>query len=156
MIIDLIKAFKDAYNKIYAEKITAKNHIKEIKELLKEWEDRNNNIRLAEKILKDNWHYLPIIQRRDFIQKTVDLIDYGFDVKYNDDGTITYFCLYNNGLKDIYNNICYMIKGYLGEMKHSYKHNDYQDVIDTYQDCINRINEKLETYQIINSNKDNE
>ena len=89
MIIDLIKAFKDAYNKIYAEKITAKNHIKEIKELLKEWEDRNNNIRLAEKILKDNWHYLPIIQRRDFIQKTVDLINYGFDVKYNDDGTIT-------------------------------------------------------------------
>jgi len=156
MIIELFKAFKDAYIKIYAEKIAAKKYIKEIKNLRKEWEDRANDITSVERILQNNWRFLPINQRKDYIQKTIDLIHYGFDVEYHDDGTRTYNGGYNNGLRYIYNDIFLIVRGYLNEMKYSYKHNEYQDVISTYRECINKINEKLEMYHIINNIKDNE
>lgn len=155
MIIELIKAFKDAYNKIYAEKIIAKKRIKEIEKLLKEWENRIDDIKLVEKTLIDNWHYLPIKQRKDYIQKTVDLIHYGFDIEYHDDGRCTYYGGYYYGLKKIYKNIVDVLQSYKNDMKHSYKNYEYDYVINDYIECSNKINLLMEKYGILEKSDNN-
>ena len=149
MIIDLIQAIKDAYNKIYAEKIEAKSKIKIAKKLFNEWKDRANNIKLVENLLKDNWQFLPIKQRKDYIQKTVDLIHHGFDVEYHEDGSITYYGGYDFGLKNMYDRIVDIIKGNLKDMKDLYENHEYQKVIKAYDNCIDEINEKLVKYHIL-------
>lgn len=156
MIKDLYFAIVKAYKEVYAEKIEAKEKIKEIKNLLKEWENRTEDIKKVENLLTVNWHYLPIKQRKDYIQRTVDLIHYGFDIEYHEDGTRTYYGGYDFGLKKMYKNIADVLQSYNDNMKSLYKKREYDNVIKDYDECINYINSLLEKYGILEKSNNNE
>lgn len=154
MIFDLIIAFKKAWGEINKDKIRSKNQLKDTKIFIKEWKERTEDIKKVEKILSKHWHYLPIVQRQDYIQKTYDLIHYGFDVEYHENGSRTYFGGYDNGLAKIYQLIHDYIVVQYNDMKHYYNKKNYEKVNSIYQTFIKYINEKLEQYHILE--KDNE
>ena len=98
MILDLVIAFKKAWAEINKDKIRSKEQINEIKALMNPWKERASDLKKVEGILSKHWKYLPINQRKDYIQKTYDLLQYGFDA-----GTRTYLRGYPYGLVQIYN-----------------------------------------------------
>ena len=100
-----ILAFKEAYQKINADKIQARNHIKEMEKLQTHFYCDHQIALKIEEYLGAIWQSLPIKQRKDYVQKTLDLFHYGFDVKYHEDGTRTYYGGYDYGLTKIYNHL---------------------------------------------------
>lgn len=154
MILDLVIAFKKAWKEINKDKIRSKEQIKAIKTLANEWKERTEDIKNVEKLLTKNWKYLPIAQRKDYIQKTVDLIHYGFDVEYHDDGTRTYFGSYGYGLTQIYNDTYKFVVYKYNDMKRHYNKRHYATVNSIYKNCIDCINEKLEKYHILENNNE--
>ena len=149
MILDLVVAFKKAWSEINKDKIRSKEQIKAIKSLANEWKERTDDIKKVEDILTKHWKYLPINQRRDYIQKTYDLFHYGFDVEYHEDGTRTYYGGYDYGLVQIYNDTYEYIVNQYNRMKDFYNSKHYEYVNRIYEDCIDRINEKLKQYHIL-------
>ena len=143
-ILDLVIAFKEACGKINKDKIRSQIQLDEIKELVDQWKERVSDIKKVEYILSKHWKYLPITQRKDYIQKTYDLLHYGFDAC-----ACTYLRGYAYGLTQIYNDIYEYISCQYNNMKHHYNKRDYEYVNRIYEDCTSRINEKLEQYHII-------
>ena len=70
MILDLVIAFKKALAEINKDKIRSKEQINEIKALMNQWKERASDIKKVEDILSKHWKYLPIKQRKDYVQKT--------------------------------------------------------------------------------------
>lgn len=154
MILDLVVAFKKAWAEINKDKIRSKEQIKAIKSLANDWKERADDIKKVEVILSKHWKYLPINQRRDYIQKTYDLIHYGFDVEYHEDGTRTYYGGYDYGLVQIYNYIYRYIVCQYNDMKDFYHSKDYESVNRINENCIDHINEKLKQYHILENNNE--
>ena len=152
MILDLFIAYKKAWAEINKDKIRSKEQINEIKSLMKQWKERASDIKKVEDILSKHWKYLPIKQRKDYVQKTYDLIHYGFDVEYHEDGTRTYYGGYDYGLVQIYYCIYKYIVYKYNEMKHHYNKSNYATVNSIYKNCIDNINVKLELYHILENN----
>lgn len=152
MILDLFIAYKKAWAEINKDKIRSKEQINEIKSLMKQWKERASDIKKVEDILSKHWKYLPIKQRKDYVQKTYDLIHYGFDVEYHEDGTRTYYGGYDYGLVQIYYCIYKYIVYKYNEMKHHYNKSNYATVNSIYKNCIGHINVKLELYHILENN----
>jgi len=151
-ILDLVIAFKKAWKEINKDKTRSKEQIKAIKSLVNDWKERGDDIKKVEDILSKHWIYLPINQRRDYVQKTIDLIHYGFDVEYHNDGTRTYFGGYDYGLAQIYDSIYKYIVCKYNDMKHQYNKRNYTTVNSIYENCLDHINEKLEQYNIKKNN----
>ncbi len=149
MILDLVIAFKKAWAEINKDKIRSKEQIKAIKSLANEWKERTDDIKKVEDILSKHWKYLPITQRKDYIQKTYDLLHYGFDA-----GTSTYLSGYAYGLTQIYNDTYEYIVCQYNDMKDFYNSKDYKYVNRVYENCLYRINEKLEQYHILENNNE--
>lgn len=149
MLLDLFIAFKKAWKEINKDKIRSKEQIKEIKSLANDWKERTDDIKKVENILSKHWKYFPINQRKDYIQKTYDLIHYGFDVEYHKDGTRTYYGGYDNGLTKIYNDTFKYIVSQYNDMKDFYHSKAYKCVNSIYERTINNINETLEKYHIL-------
>ena len=154
MLLDLFIAFKKAWREINKDKIRSKGQIKEIKLLANEWKERTDDIGKVENILEKHWEYFPINQRKDYIQKTYDLLHYGFDVEYHKDGTRTYFGSYDNGLTKIYNDTFKYIVSQYNDMKDFYNSKDYEYVNRIYENCLYRINKTLEKYHILENNNE--
>ena len=154
MLLDLFIAFKKAWREINKDKIRSKEQIKEIKSLANDWKERTNDIKKVEDILTKHWKYFPINQRKDYIQKTYDLLHYGFDVEYHKDGTRTYFGAYDNGLTKIYNDTFKYIVSQYNDMKDFYNSKDYEYVNRIYENCIGNINETLKKYHILENNNE--
>lgn len=152
MILDLVIAFKKALAEINKDKIRSKEQINEIKALMNQWKERASDIKKVEDILSKHWKYLPIKQRKDYVQKTYDLLHYGFDVEYHEDGTRTYYGGYDYGLVQMYNDFYKYIVNKYNEMKHHYNKRHYATVNSIYKNCIDHINVKLELYHILENN----
>lgn len=151
-ILDLVIAFKKVWKEINKDKTRSQIQINEIKALMNQWKERTDDIKKVEDILSKHWKYFPINQRKDYIQKTLDLIHYGFDVEYHEDSTRTYNSGYGYGLVQIYNDTYEYIARRYNDMKHHYNKRHYEYVNRIYEDCIDRINEKLEQYHILENN----
>ena len=107
-ILDLVIAFKEACGKINKDKIRSQIQLDEIKELVDQWKGRASDVKKVEDILSKHWKYLPITQRKDYIQKTYDFLHYGFDA-----GTCTYLMGEPYGLVQIYNDTYeYIVRQY--------------------------------------------
>ena len=104
-VFNFIDTFKVTWDEINKDKKRSKKQMQEIKSLANTWKKRAEDIKNVENILKDNWAYLPVDQRKDYIQKTIDLVHHGFNVEYHEDGTRTYYGGYENGLINIYESI---------------------------------------------------
>ena len=149
MILNLIVAFKKAWEEINKDKIRSKEQIDEIKTLMNQWKERTDDFNKVEDILSKHWKYLPITQRKDYIQKTYDLLYYGFDA-----GTRTYLRGYAYGLTQVYNDIYKYIVNKYNEMRHHYNKRHYATVNSIYKNCIDHINVKLELYHILENNNE--
>lgn len=154
MILDLVAAFKKTWAEINKDKIRSKEQIKAIKSLANEWKERTDDIKKVEEILSKHWKYLPINQRKDYVQKTYDLIHYGFDIEYHEDDTRTYSVGYGYGLVQIYDDTYKYIVYKYNDMKRNYNKRNYATVNSIYEYCIDHINEKLEQYHILENNNE--
>lgn len=148
MLFDFIEVFKKTWNETNKDKIRSKEQIKEIEELANTYKKLTEDIKNVYHLLNINWKYLPIKQRKDYIKKTVNLISYGFDIEYHDDGGYTLKGGYANGLINIYESIYKTIMNYHYDMKSYYHEKDYSFVNRLYENCINKVDQTLIKYNI--------
>lgn len=146
-ISDLILAFNKAWKEVNKDKIRSKKQISEIGELVKDWKERIEDMEKIDKIILKHWYYFPIAQRNDYVKKTYDLIHFGIDVEYLDNGE-RYFEECDISLTKICSNIYITILNYFTHMKNYYHTKDYKMVNSLYETCMERINEKLEEYHM--------
>ena len=104
-LFNFIEVFKKTWYETNKDKIRSKEQIKEIEELANTYKKLTEDIKNVYRLLNTNWKYFPIKQRKDYIKKTVNLISYGFDIEYHDDGRYTLNGGYANGLINIYESI---------------------------------------------------
>ena len=126
-IRNYIRAFKDAYKTINSKKFEAK-------EAIDKYKLEVDNIKNVYTVLRDTYEgldavykYLPKQERRDFIQKTLDLLKFGrTDVDENGDrcfkDLIGYIYLYFSQYTDM--------SHFLKVMRLHYNNGHYDDVID--------------------------
>ena len=155
MKIDLIIAIKEAYKKIYADKIKAKKFIKELNDLKLHFSYVSQVSAKIEENLSSIWKDLPIKQRRDYIQKTFDLLHHGFDVTYHEDGSRTYSG-FSFGITAIYKSLENYVNEYIERCRAYYLNHEYQMVESVYNESIADINNKLVRYGILEVKKDDE
>lgn len=134
MIKEFILAYKEAYNKINEEKIKAKDCINHIKRLKKIDTSIYKLLLTTKKNLYDIYIYLPKKQRQDYVQKTIDLLQYGND--FTDDIRVL-------GIIGLYKNVIEIIDDNLQDMKRFYKEKDYNKVISIYNDLIETIDDEF-------------
>lgn len=147
-LFDFIEVFKKTWNETNKDKIRSKEQIKEIEELANTYKKLTEDIKNVYHLLDTNWKYLPIKQRKDYIKKTVNLISYGFDIEYYDDGRYTLNGGYANGLINIYESIYKTLMNYHYDMKSYYHEKDYSFVNRLYENCINKVDQTLIKYNI--------
>lgn len=147
-LFDFIEVFKKTWYETNKDKIRSKEQIKEIEELANTYKKLTEDIKNVYRLLNTNWKYLPIKQRKDYIKKTVNLISYGFDIEYHDDGGYTLNGPYSNGLIQIYESIYKIINNYHYDMKSYYHVKDYSFVNRLYENCINKVDQTLIEYNI--------
>jgi hypothetical protein len=134
MIKEFIWAYKEAYNKINEDKIKAKdciNHIKKLKEI------DTNIYKLClttKKNISDIYKYLPKKQRQDYVQKTLDLLQYGNDFSHD---------LKVLGVIGLYKNVIDILDENLKNMKMFYKDKEYKIVASIYKDLIETVNNEF-------------
>ena len=155
MKLDLIIAIKEAYKKIYADKIKAKKLIKELNDLKLHFSYTSQVSAKIEENLSSIWKDLPIKQRRDYIQKTFDLLHSGFDVTYHEDGSRTYSG-FSFGITAIYKSLENYVNEYIERCRAYYLNHEYQMVESVYNDSIAKINDRLVRYGILEVKKDDE
>lgn len=155
MKIDLIIAIKEAYKKIYADKIKAKKLIKELNDLKLHFSYVSQVSAKIEENLSSIWKDLPIKQRRDYIQRTLDLLQHGFDVTYHEDGSRTYggFCF---GMTAFYKSLEDYVNEDIKRCRDYYLNHEYQMVESVYNKSITEINDRLVRYGILEVKKDDE
>ena len=147
-LFDFIEVFKKTWYETNKDKIRSKEQIKEIEELANTYKKLTEDIKNVYHLLNTNWKYLPIKQRKDYIIKTVNLISYGFDIEYHDDGGYTLKGGYSNGLIQIYESIYKTLMNYHYDMKSYYHEKDYSFVNRLYENCINKVDQTLIEYNI--------
>lgn len=126
---DLIKIFKTTYRTYYAEKIKAKLLITDYENSVNSIETVGNKLCRIANDLHAVYHFLPIKERQDFIQKTIDLINYGYE-----DSVFGYGSEYNSLLIDMKNN--------LKVLKLHYNNSHYDRVIE----LVEIYNKKLDEF----------
>ena len=155
MKLDLIIAIKEAYKKIYADKIKAKKLIKELNDLKLHFSCVSQVSAKIEENLSSIWKDLPIKQRRDYIQKTFDLLHSGFDVTYHEDGSRTYSG-FSFGITAIYKSLENYVNERIERCRAYYLNHEYQMVESVYNESIADINDRLVRYGILEVKKDDE
>ena len=155
MKLDLIIAIKEAYKKIYADKIKAKKLIKELNDLKLHFSYVSQVSAKIEENLLSIWKDLPVKQRRDYVQKTFDLLHHGFDVTYHEDGSRTYYS-YDFGITAIYKSFENYVNADIERCRAYYLNHEYQMVESVYNESIAEINDRLVRYGILEVKKDDE
>lgn len=126
---ELFKIFKTTYQTYYAEKIKAKLLIKDYQNKVNSIENVGNKLYNIANDLHTVYRFLPIKERQDFIQKTIDLINYGYEGR-----VFGYGGEYKRLLTDMKNN--------LKVLKLHYKNSHYNYVIELTE----IYNKKLEEF----------
>lgn len=141
-IKEFIKAFKDAYNTINANKINAKNAIDNFNRKVDSIVYTADSLQLIFERLEANYICFPIKERQDFIQKTLDLLRYG---RKDDDGHFKDF----RGLISLYYSKASCIKNNLAHLKELYKKGRYGEVRALAKVYSEQIEEFYVLYNII-------
>lgn len=121
---DLWIVFRKVYNEHFAMKIQARDAIKEYK-------SKMDSIGRVYNLLNETYHnldevylQLPIKERKDIIQPTIDLLRWGIRMK--EDGSY-----YGNGFIVMYSNLHYKMKSDYKYINLLYKEKKYDLVIET-------------------------
>lgn len=138
MIWEFIKAYKEAYRNVCNDRLIAKSKINDVKRLIKSYEITLNKAEKIKKLLYDINGFLPMKQRTDYVQKTIDLLMYGFDITASSE----------KGMIGNYKSIITSLKGYLNQMQKSYKKHEYKDVCNICDSIDNMIKHKFDIWGI--------
>lgn len=142
------KIFKYAWHKYYEDKECAKKYVEYLHNLYKGRKEGADEVISICKNLKDIWTYLPKKQRADYVQKTLDLLEYGIHYEYDENNKRIGNPKYNEGqgLRDQYEYLAnYLEKQYL-KAKKTYKQKNYVDVKSIYEktyEYLNDFNKKI-------------
>ena len=137
-IKEFIKAFKDAYNTINANKINAKKIIDDYSKKVDYIVCAADSLKIIFERLEAIYYYFPIKERRDFIQKTLDLLRYGIR---DDNGSFKDFC----GFMKLYISTANGAKNNLAHLKKLYKKGRYGEA----KVLAKEYSERLEEFYII-------
>ena len=140
-IKEFIKAFKDAYNTINVNKINAKKAIDDYSKEVDHIIYVSDSLKIILERLEAIYSYLPIKERQDFIQKTVDLIRYG---RKDDNGDLKDYC----GLRALYHSNANCAKNNLSNLKNLYKEGKYDKVMEWAKEYSERLEEFRFLYNI--------
>ena len=118
------------------EKNEAKKVLKDIQVVVEHWERMWKTAENIEKELSAIYSDLPESQRQDYVQKTMELLKYGFDIdtEYNGGGYI-----------DIFKNIYIFCEGYQYRAKTLYNEKNYNGpirILGEMREEIKKIKEK--------------
>lgn len=131
-IKDFIKAFKQAYCEVNKNKIDAKNAIDNYRKEVDVVKNVAENLKLINTKLKLVYHCLPIKERQNFIQKTLDLFRFG---RINGNGGF----MDEGGYCEIYNLQYNHMKDNLRVMNILYGNERYEEVIGYVEQCNKNI-----------------
>ena len=143
-IKEFIKAFKDAYNTINVNKINAKKAIDDYSKEVNDIVYAADSLKIIFVRLEAIYSCFPIKERRDFIQKTLDLLRYG---RRNDNGDLKDFY----GLRSLYHSNANYAKNNLARLKYLYKKGRYDEV----QVLAKEYSEQLEDFYVLYNIIDN-
>ena len=143
-IKEFIKAFKDAYNTINVNKFDAKKAIEDYSKEVDDIVYVDDSLKIIFVRLEAIYSSFPIKERRDFIQKTLDLLRYG---RRNDNGDLKDFY----GLRSLYHSNASNAKNHLAHLKHLYKKGRYGEVKVLAKEYSERLEEFYVLYNIIDS-----
>ena len=122
----LLETIERTWKELRKEKNEAKKVLKDIQVVVEHWERVWKTAENIEKELSAIYSDLPESQRQDYVQKTMDLLKYGFDidVEWKSDGFISIFhyiytvCLrYQEHAEKLYKENYEGVIGKLEEMK---------------------------------------
>ena len=136
-IKDFIKVFKQAYYEVNKNKIDAKNAIDNYRKEVDVVKEVAKDLKLIHTKLESVYRCLPIKERQNFIQKTLDLFKYG---RINGNGGF----MDEGGYCEIYNRQYNDMKDNLHVMNVLYGNERYEEVIEYVDLC----NIKLENFGI--------
>lgn len=137
-IKEFIKAFKDAYNTINVNKIDAKKAIEDYSKEVDDIVYVDDSLKIIFVRLEAIYSSFPIKERRDFIQKTLDLLRYG---RRNDNGDLKDFY----GLRPLYHSNASNAKNHLAHLKRLYKKGRYGEV----KVLAKEYSERLEEFYVL-------
>ena len=143
-IKEFIEAFKDAYNTINVNKIDAKKAIDDYSEKEARIVYVADSLKIIFARLEAIYSSFPIKERRDFIQKTLDLLRYG---RKNDNGDLKDLW----GLSSLYHSKANSVKNNLAYLKNLYKKGRYGEVKVLAKEFSERLKEFYVLYNIIDS-----
>lgn len=129
-IKEFIRIFKYTWHKYYEDKECAKKCVESLYNLyIRKKEDANKSI-LIQKYLRNIWRYLPKKQRADYIQKTLDLLEYGIHYEYDENNNIIGDPKYNDGygLCKQYEYLANCLEKQYLNAKKAYKQKNYVEV----------------------------
>ena len=133
-IVLFFKALKEAYNKVNSEKLEAKKHLKEVKNILNDLKKKVKYMKTAYEALSDVYLMLPLTQRLHYIQQTMDLLEYGYIYNYDDAGNLIEMdsTKLGTGYIKIFEKHIYDLENIYKNMKRHYSKSDYILVNDEY------------------------
>ena len=141
-IKEFIEAFKDAYNTINVNKINAKKSIDDYSKKVNHIVYVSDSLKIIFERLEAIYSCLPITERQDFIQKTLDLIRYG---RKDANGDFKDYC----GFRSLYNSSANCAKNNLSNLKKLYKEGKYDEVVEWAKEYSERLEEFRFLYNII-------
>lgn len=139
MIKELILAWTKAYKEVNADKLKAKECIENAKQMKKNWVLKQDEVRIALKILGNLYLSLPKEPRKNCVQGTIDLLQYGIGVPRNN---------YDGLIKLYQEKIINCIDTYLKHAKKQYKKNNYNEVIKNYDGLIETVKKQLNIWNV--------
>ena len=149
-IKEFIKAFKDAYNTINVNKINAKKAIDDYSKEVDDIVYAADSLKIIFVRLEGVYKYFPIKERRDFIQKTLDLLRYG---RKDANGDLMDY----DGFRTLYHSSANCAKINLVHLKKLYKKGRYGEVNVLAKEYSEQLEEFYVLYNIIdipNENKE--
>lgn len=142
-IKEFIKIFKYTWYKYYEDKECAKKCVEYLHNSYKGRKEGADTAISICKNLKSIWTYLPKKQRADYVQKTLDLLEYGIHYEYDENNTRIGNPKYNegHGLCNQYEYLSeYLEKQYL-KAKKTYKQKNYAEVNSIYKETYEYLND---------------
>ena len=137
------KIFKYTWHKYYEDKECAKKCVEYLYNSYKGRKEGADIVISICKNLKNIWTYLPKKQRADYVQKTLDLLEYGIHYEYDENNKRIGTPKYNEGqgLCAQYEYLAnYLEKQYL-KAKKEYKHRNYIEIQFIYKEAYEYLND---------------
>jgi len=143
----MFRKFKDliaAYKVINKERIEAKNKLKCIENKIKEYKRVYEGCLNLRENINFLYKYFPEDQRKDFIQDTLDLLNYGVGVYRTSDNIKHYFyCNKYWGWIERIKNLLTDIKYTYSDCYDLYNDGEYEEISTRYDALLDKINEAL-------------